>query len=361
MNTLSAYLARLLLVRFALLLFGLTLFLLGLDLMVNARSVLAEENGIQPLARYALLRAPTIISDMIKIATLLAGLLTFASLIRHGELVAIWSVGISQLGLFRRLLPVAMLLGGLQYLIDDLTVPVSVETLQQWGVGEDFGDRGNPDDGDDVTWLRIGRDVVRIPSANLGTDTLSDFTIFERGAEGELLARLDVASARYAGNAWELADVTVRASDGAPVRHEARREWRIDLDPEGLSKLWAHPRNLSVGQIRRFAEGAGEGMWAPHLYRTWLYEKLADCFVPLLMLLLSVAMAQQSERVGRVELLLLSGVAIGFAFFIFNGITLAMGEVGMLPPLLAAGVPLAALIAIAGTVISWHELKARQA
>src|SRR3546814_2995683 len=91
-----------------------------------------------------------------------------------------------------------------------------------------------------------------------------------------------------------------------------------------------HPRHLSFDQTRRFAGGDGQGTWAPYLYRTWLYEKLAACLVPLLLLLLSAALAQQTQRHVHVELLFLFGAAIGFAFFIFNGVTLAMGDVGVL-------------------------------
>jgi len=89
MNVLATYLTRLLLTRFALLLIGLTAFLLGLDLMVNANSLLQQGDGLEALVRYAFLRTPVVVSDLIKIASLLAGLLTFASLIRHGELTAI--------------------------------------------------------------------------------------------------------------------------------------------------------------------------------------------------------------------------------------------------------------------------------
>src|SRR3546814_17887126 len=61
------------------------------------------------------------------------------------------------------------------------------------------------------------------------------------------------------------------------------------------------PRHLSFDQTRRFAGGDGQGTCAPYLYRTWLYEKLAACLVPLLLLLLSAALAQQTQRHGHVE------------------------------------------------------------
>src|SRR3546814_12681363 len=90
--------------------------------MVNANSVLGGDGGVAALGRYALLRAPMVASDLIKVASLLAGLITFAGLIRHSELTAIWGAGVSQLGLVRRLLPVALLLGALQFAVDDVEI-----------------------------------------------------------------------------------------------------------------------------------------------------------------------------------------------------------------------------------------------
>lgn len=358
MSVLAGYLSGLLFSRFLLMLFGLVALVLGLDLMVNANSLLRTHGGLEALARYAGLRTPIIVSDMIKIASLLAGLITFAGLIRHGELAAMWIAGLSQVGLFGRLLPVGLLLGALQFAVDDLAVPDSVDALYEWGVGEYENPRESGTEGG-ITWIHVGTDIVRVPTANIQGDRLADFTVFERNEEGDLLGRLDVASAQYSAGRWEMRGVTVTGGDGSLPRHEDSRTWVIGLDPESLRHLAAHPRHLSFDQIRRFADGDGQGTWAPYLYQTWLYEKLTTCLVPLLMLLLSAALAQQTQRAGRLEMLFLSGAAIGFSFFIFNGITLAMGEVGLLPPLLASLAPLVAFTAVAGSVIYWHELKKR--
>ncbi len=359
MNTFAVYLTRLLFSRFALMLICLLALLLALDVMVNSNRLLGHGADLTDFARYMLLRSPIIVSDVIKIASLLAGLLTFATLIRHGELTAMWNAGVSQFGLFLRLLPLAALLGLLQFAVDDLAVPVGFDELRSWGIARD----DDPDEAsltEGVTWIHVGSDIVRVPTDNIGEGRLNDFAIFERDGNGTLLGRLDVAEARYEGDVWVLSDVTERAVAGGLPRHSDTREWRISLDPESLRNLSAHPRNLSFDQISRFAGGDGQGTWAPYLYRTWLYEKVSSCLVPLLMLLLSAALAQQSQRSGRVELLFLGGIALGFAFFIFN-VTLAMGEVGLLPPLIASVVPLVALTAVAMSVIYWHELKHRPA
>ncbi|GAB4358203.1 MAG: hypothetical protein Kow00114_10270 [Kiloniellaceae bacterium] len=360
MSVFAVYLTRLVLARFALLLVGLTAFLLALDLMVNAKVVLAEGDSVLLLARYALLRSPIVASDMVKIAALLAGLLSFATLIRHGELVAAWNAGVSQVGLFRRLLPVALLIGGFQFVVDDVAVPLSVDALKQWGVA-DYKPGREANIGGKITWIHVGDDVVRVPTANIAGDTLSDFTIFQRDPDGQLLARLDVAAAQYRDGRWELTGIAVTSAVNGAQHREARRDWPIGLNPDSLTHLSSHPRQLSFGQTMRFAGGDGQGTFAPYLYRTWLYEKVSACLVPLLMLFLSAALAQRSQRAGHVELIYLFGAVIGFAFFIFNGIALAMGEVGLLPPLFASVAPLIAFTAIAASVIYWHEFKTRPA
>src|SRR5690606_6940905 len=178
MTVLAGYLTRLLLGRFLLLLFGLAALLLGLDLMVNANSLLRGEGGIAALGRYAYLRTPIVASDLIKVATLLAGLITFAGLIRHSELTAMWNAGVSQLGLLRRLLPIALLIGGLQFVVSDVAVPASADALSEWGVVRDDTDRRvNRSDG--FTWIHVGQDLVRLPTAGISPTSLEDFTIFE--------------------------------------------------------------------------------------------------------------------------------------------------------------------------------------
>lgn len=360
MSVLTRYLTRLLLIRFILLLFGMSAFLLGLDLTVNADNVMGklDDDHLLALGRYTLLRLPIVISDLIKIAALLAGLLTLTFLIKNSELTAIWNSGVSQFSLIRRMLPLAALLGIAQFVIDDQFVPGNVAKLQEWGIVDGLGERAQKSERD-MIWIHVGSDIIRIPAANIDAHRLHDFILFERNEQGRLLAQIDVTEARYSGSAWRLFDLTVRRTDGAPVESEAVRDWPIELDIASIKHLLVHPRNLPFSQVRRFISGDGQGTWAPYLYETWFYEKLTNCLVPFLMLLLSVVLAQQSQRAGHIEFLLLGGIILGFSFFIFSGVTLAMGEVGLLPPLLASSAPLLVFATIAASVAFWHELKHR--
>ncbi len=362
MSMLTRYLTRLFLIRFAILLIGMTAFLLGLDLMVNANRVMADQvDSLGALIRYTLLRLPIVVSDLIKICALLAGLLSLFTLIKSSELTAIWSSGVSQFGLLRRLIPLAVVLGGIQLVIDDRIVPGSISELREWGIVDDLGQTGGDSPIHDVLWIHVGNDIVRVPAANVDSRNLRDFVLFERDELGDLQAQLNIGEARYDDGAWRLFDVTVRRAGAGAASWEAERSWPIGLDIASINHVMIHPRNLPISQIRRFTSGDGQGTWAPHLYETWLYEKLARGLVPLLMFFLSISLAQQSHRVGHIEFLLLGGIVVGFSFFIFSGVTLAMGEVGLLPPLLASTAPLLVFASIAGSVAFWHELKRQPA
>src|SRR3546814_18790680 len=106
------------------------------------------------------------LSDLIKVASLLAGLITFAGLIRHSELTAIWGACVSQGRLFRHLLPIAALLGGLQFVVDDLAVPASEDALTDWGVGE-YRHEHMTSNGKEFTLIHAGTHVVRVHTAGI--------------------------------------------------------------------------------------------------------------------------------------------------------------------------------------------------
>ena len=67
---------------------------------------------------------------------MLAALLTFAELTRHSELTAIAAAGVSKPRLAAAVLPVALLIAAVQFLIEDQAVPRAVAELRAWGIGD---------------------------------------------------------------------------------------------------------------------------------------------------------------------------------------------------------------------------------
>jgi len=349
-GTLPYYLGRLFIGRFAAIMLAMTAFILSLDIMVNSKSVTNKAGDISdPLLHYALLRLPEVLSQSIPVSTLLAMLLLTAQLIRNSELVAIWNMGLSPLRTVMALAPAALLIGGLQLVTDGVMVPSSLGKLNAWGVA-DYGKRLTNETADGAFWLRSGNDIVRLPERRYDVENLSSLIIFRRDDEGNLLARIDAGGLRHIEDTrWMLKDVRFRDAIASTLQHLDEMEWDTELPLEELEVMTTHPRELSLGSLFFFVRDRTYGLFPPFIYKTWFYEKLTACLTPLLLVVLVILVAQRFERTGGIAVLFAWGITVGFAFFILDRASLAIGEAGLVPPLVASWAPTLALAAIALT------------
>ena len=358
MPVLTRYLATIYLTRFVFLLICITAFILSLDLVSSADSIADRSSGdMAPIAKYAVLRVPQILSETIKYACLLAALLTLISLMRHNQLTPIWGGGISQFGMTWRLAPVAMAIGLFQFAIDYALVPDSKAALREWGVvSQDSPQQRNSKEATSANWIKVENDIVRIPHGLLQEGMIRSFVIFQRNSDGGLLSRLDVSLAHLENVGWGLEGVTRRSIGGDGEKIGYLSGWGAGFRPKNVGELNIHPRDLAFDRLLSYVRADAHGTWAPHLYRTWLQVKLAVCLIPFLMVFLVVALSQRFHRTGRTDVLFLIGLALGFAFFITNGIGLALGEVGLLPPFMAGWAATIGFAAITGGMAFSREV-----
>ena len=69
---------------------------------------------------------------------LLAMLMALTELSYRNEMTALWAAGLSPVRLVVQLLPLALIAGGLQFLLNDQAIPSAAPTLREWAVG-DYG------------------------------------------------------------------------------------------------------------------------------------------------------------------------------------------------------------------------------
>ena len=335
MTTLHRYLARHFLLRFLLVLLGISLAVIAFEL---TEALGSDEWTFETVSRYALLRLPSLMAQLLPIATLIAGLLTVGELLRHRELVAAWAAGLSQYRLLTGMLPLLLLLGLFHLLLSDQVVPRTTDQLRQWGIGEFRGAGLLSSDGSHL-WLRSGDDILRIATRGLRDDRLRDITIFRRNQEGQLLERLDAPLAEREAEGWRLRNVVRHETEPYRQSREDSLLWRGEVEVEQLHLVARPPRELALADLWDLWRSEGYGQRPQELYATWVHARIAQFFAAPLLLCLAFALGQGWRRTGELTRLMLTGLALGFGFFIVNGISIALGEVGFLPPLLAAWAP----------------------
>ncbi|HEX5078470.1 MAG TPA: LptF/LptG family permease [Geminicoccaceae bacterium] len=348
--TVSRYLSRLFLMRFAFLMLGLALLVVFLDFLADGDQVLEAGGGaVLPILRYTVLRLPEIVSELIPITAMLAGFLTFAGLARFRELTALQGVGLSKFALAAAIAPAAVLIGAMQFVIEDQALPAAVGELRAWGVADYAAADGQ------TTWIRQGTDIVRIGRFDRAADRLENLTIFRRDGAGNLLERIEAKTAVYRDGRWSLQSVR-RSAPGEPAEIEAEPlGWPQGMSLDLLLSAAAHPKETPFLRLLEISSRSDLGTQPSYRYRLWLHKRLAGPVTTMILIMLTVALAQPFEtRTGR-GILLAIWLGAGFVAWTFDGLVLTFGEIGLLPPVLAAWTPPLVFAAVAAWLMLHDE------
>ena len=132
---------------------------------------------------------------------------------------------------------------------------------------------------------------------------------------------------------WMLEDVVIYTAEAA---RPARVKWLV------YSGMRRRPPGR-VPAIRRdehrrsrfFIRNAGFGIRPAHVYETWWHRRVSMLLTAWLMIAICMPLAVRS-RSGAGGPIFMIGLAIGFTYSIFEGISLTMGETGMITPWIAA-------------------------
>lgn len=335
-SRLSRYLSVLFLQRLFVTVLALVALMGVLDALSNADK-LPEGAGFEGQMRYMWLRLPVLFDRIVVFAFLLAALLTYASLFRRNELVAISASGISVFGQMRTLMPAVFLAGVASAFAIDAAGPPASRALQDW-LGPDAlqEDVQAPE----TLWLSDGQLLIELKS--MQDDALSGITIFERNAEGAVVAVTSAETAHPAAGGWRLSGTSQRRFDGAPPRNVTF--WSSPQTPESLQLLLSPPRDLAISSLLALSEMRGSGSRPSGAYLLWALNRIVLPITVIGFLFLAVPVMQVYGRRSNADLAVAGGVAAGFLYMVVDGILKTLAENGSLDPILAIVLPNAALI-----------------
>ena len=331
MLRLIIYLSKLFLSRWLVTAFGMIILAGLLDSLANASEIAAS--GVEGGAmRYMWLRLPIIFDLLFLFSLMLALLLTFVSLIRRNELVALQGVGLSVLAQIRALAPVvlAVSIGAMLYI--DRALPPSVQALNDWGIGEYQG--GNLSS-DEPLWLNDGGLFVRIEGRE-NLNTLTGLTFFQRSEDGYVERVTWAERADYSETGWALKGLSSLIVEGLASEPAEFTRWETSQTPVLIDKLAAEPRDLSMKDLTAFASFRGSGSRPSAAYKVWNVKRMT---LPLTALALLVLAAPIMQRLGRRDTgtgALIVGVGATFLFLVLDGIIVTMGTASAFIPVIAA-------------------------
>ena len=353
---LALYTVKLFITRSLAVLLALVLVLMTLDLLGESGKILAiPGNGEPELWRYVSLRVPLLISRFLPFSVLLGTLIAFTGLNQHSEVVAMKAAGISAHQMLAPLILASLVIAGGLFAFNEKVVVNANRQVTAWS---DNDYRPVPPESGIVSniWLLNGEDLIQ--ARHVGGQGqrfhAEGVSIYDR--EGGVLQRIIQADrADPQSGAWKLSKVRVYDSSMNIVRHVPEMTGLEGVKPEQLTLAKVDPDQLDfrtlkerIGQLERAGRPADEA-------KAGLWHKISGPLSTLLMPLLAATAAFGLARSGQVLMRATIGMALGFAYFVADNFSLAMGNVGAYPPFLAAWAPFLLFLLVGETVLIRSE------
>jgi len=353
---LAWYTVRLYLTRSLAVLVGLVLVLMTLDLLGESGKILAVPgNGDSELWRYVGLRIPLLISRFLPFAVLLGTLIVFVALNQNSEVVAMKAAGVSAHQMLAPLILASILLSAAAFVFNETVVVRSAQVVNAWNEN-DY--KPIPPERGYMTnvWIARGSDHIRVRHVGGRGDALSaeGVTIYQRQG-GELRRVIDAERAVPEGDMWRLTGVRIYDAATNSVTRMPQMTALAGVTPQQLSLAKVDPDETGFWELReriREMEAAGK---QTDQARAGMWHKISGPLSIVLMPLLAAVAAFGLARSGQVLLRAAVGMALGFAYFVADNFSLAMGNVGAYPPLLAAWAPFFLFLLVGETVLIRSE------
>lgn len=355
---LDEYVIREFIKTFLLVLVSFVLLMLFFTFFELIGDIIRHHAPLTLVGEYLLNLAPSMIYMITPLAVLIAVLVVFGLMNRSSEITAMKATGIS---LYRIVLPIfviaSMLAVGL-FVFNQYYVPQSnrrQQALRNIIQGKPAQTYARPGE----TWI-FGKRQPNEPRIMFyyqyfdpDTNTFLNLSVFEFAPSTFKLVKrtyAQTASWDQKDRRWILQDGWTRAFRGDETtsyqNFEVSTLAEMAETPHYFEKDIRPSSEMSFTQLRRYITDLSQSGFDTVRLRVQLNRKLADPLITLVMALLAVPFALSMGKRGSLAGI---GVAIGvaIAYWVVSGMFQAMGDVNMLPAMLAAWSP-DILFALAG-------------
>ena len=355
--TLSFYVSRLVAVRVLAALAGLVGLMQIVDMLDHVDTLLASEEGAYGGLMFVLWRLPAIVEQVLPMAMLGGCLFAWFGLVRTNELVAMRSAGLTGYHLARQALPVAVAVAGIQFVLADQLVPWTESHFKDWwrtveaqiGEAKPYKYRR--------VWMRAGDLRIAAATGQSDASQMQDLTFIWVGENGAVAQRMEAGRAEEVEGRWRLHDVRIiRPREGSvDTRRAETLSWPLALPAPEVKAVLMGRDQLSTAQLVAVLSGKMPAVSPDWYYSTLLYRNFSQLLNAPLLLLLTMPAAFGSARMGGAAWGLLLGGILGIASLVVQGLFVALGQAGHVPPLLAAWAPTVAFACIGATVLLKFE------
>jgi lipopolysaccharide export system permease protein len=310
------------------------------------------------LAAITLLRIPTFAELALPFAVLIGSIAAFLSLSRTSELVIIRASGLSVWQFLQPAIAVALMLGVFSVTVyNPLAASLRAESermqAELFGSKKALGTRR-----DTGSWLRQdgvdGPTVVHAQTVAERGLLLAGVTVLQFDLNKKFLERIQAQKAELRQGYWLLENATVY-SPGEASRFFDTYHVSTFFGPTQVMDSIGSVETLSFWQLPAFIEFARKAGLDTARYELQYQLQLARPVLLIAMVLIAATCSLKAFRFGKIQTMVLTGLAGGFGFFIFSELSRRIGSSGLVSVALAAWAPAVIACLLAMTVLLHQE------
>ncbi len=293
------------------------------------------------------LTSPKRFMDLVPITALLAGIVALGRMADRSELIAMEASGLSVARITISVLGACSLIMAAAVLSNELIVPPMEQNARLMRAralstkGVTFTQKG--------FWARRGQAFIHVNKL-IGKDAAEDIDIFSFDAKGDLESFIHAQNGAITGKGhWILYDVTEKIVKGLDIetRTVERLTLKSFLSQDQVSALELPPESLSAQDLIDYIHALEKsGQNADH-YRLALWRKLSQPLTTGAMTILALGFVFGSTRKLSAGLRITAGSFAGIALYFFDQITMHVGLLMGMRPVVVAFIPFAVISTIA--------------
>ena len=291
------------------------------------------------IALFFVAKTPEIVSQAAPLAVLMATLLTLGMLSMNSELTAMRSCGVGLARITAPILAIALLVAVSSLLIGELVLPKSY--AQRTYIQEVLIEKKSPSMyfRQHNIWHREEGAILRASLFDPGNGTLRGITLWELKDGTEPVRRTDAASGVLDAQGWVFKSAVVRdfqAGEVSSTKKFPTLRVPLKLQPADLKVLGKYSDSMTIAELSRYCEKLKSGGYDPTRYLAQMHSRFSLPFGCAIMAFIGIPFALRSGRSSGIAFGIGLSLGIGFLYVIVNSVLISFGQIGLLPPIVAA-------------------------
>jgi lipopolysaccharide export system permease protein len=301
----------------------------------------ANEAPYKLVLKYFVMKIPEAALNMAPMAVLIGAILSFSVISRTGEVIILFSAGLSVWRIAAPVIIASIVISGLNFLNSELLMPTT------WKAANDIFNvqiKKRPKKGiirKDKIWIKADDETLwNINFADLKKGILYDIMVLSyTDSRTGFKTIFRAKTATPENGSWIFRDIQERSFDEAGNFTEKKiPEMKVvsSIMFDDVKETEKHPQEMNYEELRKYVDKITAAGFDPTMYAVDMYLKITFPFICLVMAMVAIPYSIRTERATSTFAGVTLGIVIGFTFWFFFSMGISLGHGGKISPIIAA-------------------------